>query len=410
VSAPGAASGNNRPKKRGWFLAVGGGSLSISILLHVLFGVSATYLIVEHFQKKHINFHATEPPAQHTEVEHKVELAKRNNVESAPPDIKRIVTTDVSAIALPEPPEVSTTDEAAPTAMAGVEGVMGSGLGSGRGKGGNGGGGGIPLFGAPDGTGLQGYLYDLKQTPDKQPTGMNRQRYYAALTDYLRQGWNESLLERYYKSQDPLYANFLAISTRRSEEAPKAFALENEVQPDLWVIHYHAKVKAPQSGDYRFAGFADNVLEVRIKGQTVLDAGWDSLSNDANLRQELPFVFPTYVPWATNKTDRPGQPGFDRTDVPPETKVWSAHLKIGPVFHLETSETVDMDVLVGDDGGVCSFFLLIEKEGEIYGNGAGGFIAYPFFQIGAKGGAEFSPGEEHPPYSSNSYPWQEAGR
>jgi hypothetical protein len=291
--------------------------------------------------------------------------------------------------------------------MAGVEGVMGMGIGSGLGNGGKGGGGGgIPLFGAPDGTGLQGYLYDLKQAPDKHPTGMNRGNYYATLTDFLKQGWNETVLEKYYKSQDPLYASVFAISTRPSEEAPKAFGVENEVQPNLWVAHYHGKVLTPQGGDYRLVGFADNVLEVKIKGRTVLDAGWDYLSADENLHQKLPFAFPKYIPAATNRPNGWGQQGYDRYDIPPAAQVWDPHLRIGPVFHANANEAMDMDVLIGDDGGICNFFLMIEKEGDIYGNGEGGFIAYPFFQIGEKGDAEFALGEEHPPYSSNSYPWQ----
>ena len=405
AKASAAPASENKPIKKRWFAYFGANSLAVSILFHVLFGVGATFLIVEHFQKKHINFHATEPPSQHTEVEHKVELAKRNNVESAPPDLKRIVTKDVSAITLPEPPEVATTDEANPSAMAGVDGVMGMGLGNGLGNGGKGGGGGIPLFGAPDGTGLEGYLYDLKQTSDRKPTDMTRVRYYAALTDFLKQGWNEAVLERFYKSQSPLYASMFAISTRASEEAPKAFGVENEVQPNLWAAYYHGKVQTPQGGDYRFVGFADNVLEVKLKGQTVLDAGFDRLSSDPNLHQELPFAFPKYIPAATNNPY-----GRDRYDIPKGVQVWTPYLRIGPVFHVNANEAMDMNVLIGDDGGICNFFLMIEKEGEIYGNGEGGFIAYPFFQIGGKGDAEFGPGEEHPPYASNSYPWQEAGQ
>jgi len=137
-----------KPRKR--LLAyLGLNSLSLSILLHVLFGVGAAYLVVEHFQKKHINFRATEPPSAHNDVEHKIQLSKRNNVESAPPDLKRIVTTDVSAITLPEPPEVPVTDEATPTDMAGIDGVMGTGLGNGSGTGGNGGGAGSDIPIAP---------------------------------------------------------------------------------------------------------------------------------------------------------------------------------------------------------------------------------------------------------------------
>jgi len=390
ASATAPVQDSKRFKKR-WFAYFGANSLAVSILLHVLFGVGATFLIVEHFQKKHVNFHATEPPSQHTEVEHKVELAKRNNVESAPPDLKRIVTKDVSSITLPEPPEVPTTDEANPTSMAGVDGVMGMGLGNGMGKGGSGGGGGIPLFGAPDGTGLEGDFYDLKQTPARKPTDMTYGQFYIELHNYVDRGWNEALLSRYYKSKDPLYASTLAISTRDSGEAPKAFGLEKEVQPALWIVHYHGRVIAPQSGDYRFVGFGDNVLVVKINNTTVLDAGWDFLTNNPSLHQLLPFACPKYIPIA--RRDRPS---------------WDPHLRIGPVFHANAHVPMDMDILIGDDGGICNFFLLIEKEGEIYGNGEGGFVAYPFFQIGDKGGAEFSVGEEHPPYSSNSYPWQDA--
>jgi hypothetical protein len=370
-------------KKWRWLALFGGGTFWISVLLHVFFGALATYVVVEHFTKKHIDFHATEPPAPHTEVEHKVELAKKNNVESAPPDLKRITTTDISPISLPDVPETPVVSDAAPSPMAG-EGDLGEGMGGGNGTGGNGGG--APEFGLPDGTGLKGYFYDLKQTDDKRPTGMDWPKYYALLANYLDQGWNESLLKPYYKSQEPIFANLIAISTRPSEEAPKAFGLENEVKPGLWVVHYHAKVKAPQSGDYRFVGFGDNVLVVRIKGQVVLDAGFYPVLKNANLRTPLPFTFPSYVRYAT--------------------KVWDPHLKVGPAFHLDATETVDMDVLIGDDGGHCSFFLLIEKEGNIYGNGDGGFIAYPFFQLDGNNSPTFSSEQEHPPNSGTPEPWQ----
>ena len=38
----------------------------------------------------------------------------------------------------------------------------------------------------------------------------------------------------------------------------------------MWLIHYHAKVIPPAGGEYRFVGFADNVIVVRIDGATVL--------------------------------------------------------------------------------------------------------------------------------------------
>src|SRR5450755_2607755 len=120
TKASAVPASENEPIKKRWYAYFGANSMAISIFLHLLFGMGATFLVVEHFQKKHINFHATEPPSQHTEVEHKIELAKKNNVESAPPDLKRIVSTEVSPITLPEPPELP-NDEASPSAMAGVD-------------------------------------------------------------------------------------------------------------------------------------------------------------------------------------------------------------------------------------------------------------------------------------------------
>jgi len=385
ASAKIPAPEERRLKKR-WFAYFGANTLALSILLHILFAVAATYLIVEHFVPKHINFHAAEPPSPHTEVEHQVQMAKRNNVESAPPDIKRIVTTDVSAITLPEPPEIPTTDDANPSPMTGLDGVMGSGLAGGGDLGGGnvggGGGGGIPEFGSADGNGLQGYLYDLKQTPDLKPTGIDLNQYYAILNDFLDRGWNDSILEKYFKSSKPIYADRLAISSRGSEEAPKAFNLEKEVQPALWAIHYHGTVVAP-AGDYRFIGFADNVLIVRIGHTNVLDAGWTQLLHDDVLHHNLPFIWSKLYP---NETGL---------------------LKKGMLFHMDAETPVDMDILIGDDGGLCAFYLLLMKEGNNYDQADDKTPKVPFFQLGTKDAPTFNGDQEHPPYSITPEPWTE---
>jgi len=58
-------------------------ALILSVAIHVLFGAGAAVFVVEVFDKKHITFHASEPPSQAMEVEHKVQMAKKNNVDSA---------------------------------------------------------------------------------------------------------------------------------------------------------------------------------------------------------------------------------------------------------------------------------------------------------------------------------------
>jgi len=236
---------------------------------------------------------------------------------------------------------------------------------------------------------LSGYLYDLKQTKDKQPTDItDYHSYLPLLGDYVKNGWDDTVLEKYYRSKAPISTSTIAISTRPSEDAPKAFGLEKEVQPGLWVIHYHARVEAPSEGDYRLAGFADNIMVVRINGKLVLDGGWDSITTDPTLHQILPYQMPSYIQFLSENT------------------VNNPNVKIGPPFHMQAMESVDMDVIIGDCGGVCGFFLLVEKEGNTYEKSPDGTPKLPFFQLDNNPAPTFGSAEEHPPYSSTPEPWQ----
>ncbi len=390
ASPPTPDQGNKRLKKR-WFAYFGANSLAISILLHVLFGLGATYLVVEHFQKKHINFHATEPPSQHTEIEHKVELAKRNNVESAPPDIKRIVTTDVSAITLPEPPELP-NDEASPSAMDGVDGVMGMGLGSGAGKGGGGGGGGIPLFGDQSGNGFEGTIYDLKIGPDHQSTGMTTDTYTKVVADLVENGWNESSFAPYYKASKKLYTPAMWIPTVPSPSTATAMDLENELTPILWVGWYTAKVMAPRDGRFHFVGFGDDILAVAINGNMVFDGGSHRII-PAPPRMPWPYADWSRIVTAGGLPYRGGGYG---------------QLRVGDTFEANTIETMKVDVLMGDmPGGFYSAFLLIVDESRVYPTGKGGVPLYPIFQLGP--GAINRPGDQ-PPHSTDQDPWIDASK
>jgi len=369
VSAQAPVQEKKRVKKR-WFAYFGANTLALSILLHILFAIGAAYLVVEHFAPKHINFHATEPPSAHTEVEHKVQLAKRNNVESAPPDLKRIVTRDVSAITLPDPPDIPTTDEASPSPMAGVDGVMGSSIMGGGDPGGNGPpGGDMTVYGAPSGLGLTGNLYDLKQGPDGTPTdlaetdaekqvGPNNTvanflttppfpRFLEVLQDFIKT-WDLSKLDRYYKSPVALSIPQFCIPDQPSDQAPKAFQAPNVVAR-RWIAVYHAKVMPPDSGEYRFIGLGDDFLVVRVDDRNVLDGCWGGEELDPSIRSN----------------EDVGQ-GFQATP-----------LSAGKWFQVEEGTPIDIQVLIGEGpGGYSGFLLMIQKQGDDSPKGD-----YPVFQV-----------------------------
>ena len=63
------------------------------------------------------------------------------------------------------------------------------------------------------------------------------------------------------------------------------------------------------------------------------------------------------------------------------------------------------NVLISDEGGICSFFLLIERMGNVYDKLPDGTPLLPFFQTNKQPALKFSGGEDHPPYSPVPEPW-----
>ncbi len=165
--------------------------------------------------------------------------------------------------------------------------TVGSGLTQGSNNTGQGSGNG---FGSSTGgdNQLVGYLYDLKQTSDGKPTGMTPDNYHQILMRFARAGWDESILAPYYKSPKPLYTSHVLVPNMDSSEGPKAFGLERDVQPKMWIIWYRGKVSAPATADYRFAGFADDVLLVRLAGKTVLDGSINPVATQLSVETPWP--------------------------------------------------------------------------------------------------------------------------
>lgn len=118
--------------------------LFISVLVHLLGGFGATYYVVQRIQaKRKLTFQGGPPlvNASQRALEHKVSLAKKNASMSAPAQAKRILTTGLAKVALPEMPTMPHATDVLPNRMGGMGGT-GTGLGFGGGGMGAGGGGG----------------------------------------------------------------------------------------------------------------------------------------------------------------------------------------------------------------------------------------------------------------------------
>jgi hypothetical protein len=355
-------------RKRNLLAALGLNSFAVSVLIHVFLGVIAAYLIVEHFQGRHHNFEAAPPVNQAKEIEHKMEVAKKRDPGGAPPDLKRITSTAISDITLPDVPVVPDVDDVSPSPISGLGGLgMGTGTGNGNGSGDGSG------YGSdePDDTGFLGNIYDLKQTADHQPTEAAENAVEASsggtadpnfensaptkagmriLGSFLSD-WDMGTMDQYYKSPATLSNYQICIPVTLSENAPKAYHVEGIIHPRRWVAIYHAKITPPTSGTYRFIGFADDFMVVRIDDENVLDATFNDPAENLHL--------------GCNVNEDVG--------IGPENQPY----KCGKWIPMQANITMDMQVLIGEGpGGASGFLLLIQKQGD---NDAKG--DYPVFQL-----------------------------
>ena len=146
LAGGGAASAPVIPIKnsRSFLDRFGGRFLYISVIFHVIFGLTATWFVVQRIEgKRKLSFQAGKqgPNPSSRMIEHKVQMTKKKNTMSAPAQARRITTAAISAkVAIPSMP-MPMTNEVSASRMIGTGGAgasfgpaaMGSGVRSGVG-------------------------------------------------------------------------------------------------------------------------------------------------------------------------------------------------------------------------------------------------------------------------------------
>ncbi len=212
------------------------------------------------------------------------------------------------------------------------------------------------LFGHADkeAGGLIAIIYDFKQTQMRQPSTTTPETYPGIVKEFLRQGWDEQVLNRYFRITRPLYSTQIFIPNIPADTAPKAFNVEKVIKPSLWIIHYKGQVSPPEDGTYRFAGYADDVLAVAVNSKTVCVGARSDMQMDA----------------VWKSSDKPGAHAFN------------GNLAYGDWITLKKDKPIDLDVLIGErPGGEFCAFLLYQKQGETYQTDAKGNLILPVFQL-----------------------------
>ncbi len=208
-------------------------------------------------------------------------------------------------------------------------------------------------FGDNRGSGneLVGTFYDLKQTKNGEPTGVDEEACIEIINGFIGSGWNERRFEDFFQSPRHKYATCFMMPLMGADEAPKAFEVEDRVQPRYWVCLYKGSIAAPETGRYRFMGLGDDVLSVRIGKKLVLDACWH------NKEKRL-------SKWSSDDRNNRRYPLEGEGDSYIEQ---NSTLVIGDWFTLRKGESINMEVLIGElPGSAFSCRLLVQQEGKEY--------------------------------------------
>lgn len=211
---------------------------------------------------------------------------------------------------------------------------------------------------------LQGYMYDLKQTPERQLSSIGErfknitgtakskedyEYYYEVLRKFVK-SWSVTVLNKYFRSPRPLSAAHLVIPYMEAELAPKAFNLQKQVNPKYWLIYYSGSYSPPESGTYRFVGLADDILLVRFNNKLVLEG---------SLKWHRQF-------------------GLQQEDVG-SAIVKKSKMVAGPWINMNKGTNYPVEILLGEiPGGVFYGFLLFQKKGEEYEMKGGTPVLPPF--------------------------------
>jgi len=386
------------PHKGFWSKLLNAKFLFLSLLVHILFIVSATIWVIQTTMvRKKLEFNGG--PAQRVDptrkvMEYKVSLASKNTAPSI--DSKRVTTTGISKIALPDLPEL-------PSEMTMPVSSMGTATGNAFGAPpmapeNAGGGAGFTMFGfrTSNAAGLTGKFYDLKQTKNLKPIPGIASTL-TAVSSFVKQftdgGWKESDFGKYYQSSSKMKFTQLLLPTMSDKLGPACFGEEKNCKPQGWVVHYKGFVIAPETMKFHFVGGGDDWLLVRFNNQTVLEGGWVLKADRYGLSMDK--VSPTanlggYYNLAEYEPLPRGYP------------------KSGPI-EVRKGEIYPIEILFGEvQPDYMSAVLLIEVQGAFYKKDRNNCPILPLFRTGT-GPLPPRPGNgKYPPHADNGPVWTPA--
>ncbi len=383
ASSVGETSGNN--ERRGlkhYWQQIGGGSLSLSLALHIgLLLIAGLVVFTTTSAERNIDFlpgGGTQQGEQaSSDLATQVQMKRRSRLTRTTPMQRVVVQNATAAISLPDvPPDLLSIPDVGSMMSAGRMGSggfgsagAGGGMGSGIGMGGAKGFVGMTLFGKLGDEGVPGVFYDLKQNPQREATAyageIGEGEYAGVINSAAAKKFTGKSLDEFFRSTQKMSFNYLLVPYMAAEEGPKAFKVDKEVRPRGWIVHYGAQIQPPAPGDYRFVGMFDDALIVYINGKPVLDGSWYPIVGHGDKRR-----------------DEDIRQDFGGPVVP---GTGSRHCYAGKWVRMEGSTRID--IIVGErPGGRVGGLLMVQAKKARYAERSDGSPILPVFST-----AKFSP-------------------
>ncbi|MBN2163615.1 MAG: hypothetical protein JXR25_14850 [Pontiellaceae bacterium] len=215
----------------------------------------------------------------------------------------------------------------------------------------------VRLMGSKVSTGSDfiGTYYDFNRRSTGAGQSIDQNDFEEAILRFILSDWNTTLFSRYYKSPNKRYATCFMVPSIPSDLGPESFG-EPGAAGYCWAVHYKGKLVHKDGIKFRFWGFGDDILMVRLDGKLVLAGSWP---------------------------DSVVQVGCGWHSPAPESGVYRLGIRgaqISDWITLEPGVPLDMEVLIGEiPGGSFCAQLLVEVDGVDYETNDQGGPILPMF-------------------------------
>lgn len=181
---------------------------------------------------------------------------------------------------------------------------------------------------------LEATLIDLKRDRSGKPTSIGRVQ---AIREFTDGSWNlNQLTRKYYSAENKLYGSYWMIPNGPASKAPKAFGVEDEIEPSGIAAFYEGSYTPPRDMEIRLCGMADDVLIVRLNSRIILDASWQRGYSDTELDDSGPKL----------------------SGIP-------KNIRYGEWIKLRAGEVYDLKILLSEiPGGAFCCFLFYQEKGD----------------------------------------------